>query len=322
MKPTPLERAILRTIAYFDLFDYPLTATEVWKWLYKPDVPPGERDVLTVARILEESKALGAIIERTEGFYHMRGRGSLVLERKWRNNRVDAQLRKAVRMVKWLRLFPPVKMIALASSITTGNVTEHSDIDVVIVARAGQIWQARLFTVGLLKLLGLRPDEKVTKDRFCLTFFVDEETLTVSTAAFGSDDIVYHYYIQSITPLYDPDTLYPAWLAANQWLGTVLPNATFPQTSLREVNRPAWLRWWHRFFDTILWPILKGPLKEWVTGIQMRMFPPTLRQLANLDSRVIISNTLLKFHVHDNRKHIRKRWVDAVTQYEQQLENE
>lgn len=321
MKLTELERAILRTIAYFDLLDYPLTATEVWKWLYRPGVAESERDLDSIAITLDESEALAKVIERTEGFYHIRGRGDTVLERKWRNNRVDGQMKKAFRMVKILRWFPSIKAIALASSITSGNVTESSDIDLVIIARAGQIWQARLFAVGLLKILGMRPNERVTKDRFCLTFFLDESALNVEHAAFGSDDIVYHYYLQSFMPMYDPDAVHARFLKENSWLGGILPNGHFRQTPLWEAGRPRWLHRWHRFFDFVMWPIQKGPLKGAATALQMRLFPRHLRQLANLDSRVIVSDTLLKFHVQDNRKIIRKRWLDAVHQYEQLVEN-
>ena len=34
--PTDLEKSIIKTIAYFDVFNFPLTTSEVWKWLYRP----------------------------------------------------------------------------------------------------------------------------------------------------------------------------------------------------------------------------------------------------------------------------------------------
>ncbi len=315
MKLAPLERSIIKTLVYFDLLDYPLTATEVWKWLYRPEVPDDARTLFHVSDSLENSTRLQELVSRREGFYCLRGREDLIPERKRRNNRVDRQLRKTCRVVKLLRLFPSIRMIAIASSLSFGNVKETSDIDLFIVTKKNQIWMTRLFAAGSLKLLRQRPQPMPLPDRFCLSFFVSEDALNVEKAAFGSDDIVFQYYVQSFIPIYDPDGLYARFLKENAWYAKYLPNAYFEQGFLCEVGRPQWLVWWHRFFESISYPFFHGPLSDWYCNLQLKILPDRLKSIANIDSRVIISDQMLKFHDKDNRQELRHKWQERLAAY-------
>ena len=62
-----LENAILKTLAFFDIFDYPLTLVEIYKWLYLPD----SKNKYQLSDILDvlESGILEMRIERQNGFY-------------------------------------------------------------------------------------------------------------------------------------------------------------------------------------------------------------------------------------------------------------
>ncbi len=306
---------MVRTIAYFDLFDYPLTATEIWKFLYHPELPETERRLLKVSACLDQSEYLHSKLSVVEAFYCFKGRESIVAERKRRNNRVDHQMRKVMRMVHWLRIFPWIKMIAIISSLPLGNVKQGSDIDLFIVSKKDSIWVTRLFTAGFLKLLRQRPDESRTKDRFCLSFFITEDALGIDHAAFGPDDIAFQYYIQSCMPLYDPDHIYPKFLDANQWLSKYLPNARFQQLPPHLVERPRWLRMVHRSIDIITWPFFNGLFSDWYCNLQLRILPQRLKTIANIDSRVIISDQMLKFHDKDNRHELLKQWRTRVQSY-------
>ena len=66
-----LEKAILKTTAFFDVFSYPLTASEIFKWLYNP------QQIYTLANIretLKNSQILKKELATKEGFYYIKGR--------------------------------------------------------------------------------------------------------------------------------------------------------------------------------------------------------------------------------------------------------
>ena len=310
-----LEKSIIKTLAYFDLFEYPLTATEVWKWLYRPEVSEEERSLFHIIKTLDTSTELQKYITLCEGFYCLQGCAHTIRERKRRNNRVDHQLRKTMRIVKLLRFIPSIRMIAIASSLPIGNVKETSDIDLFIITRRNQIWKTRLFASGSLKLLRQRPDKERTRDRFCLSFFVSDDKLNIEKAAFGNDDIVFQYYVQSFAPVYDPDKLYTKFFQENSWIAKHLPNAYFEQRLVNEVDRPLWLLFWHYFFNVITWPFFNGRMSDWYCNLQLKIMPESLKSIANIDSRVVISDQMLKFHDKDNRHEIHRMWLERTKQY-------
>lgn len=312
---TKLEKSIMKTIAYFDMLGYPLTVTETWKWLYKPDVPASERTYDAVEKALE-SKTLSAILARVEAFYCFIGREQAVFERKVRNVRVDRQMRKAVLLAKILRFIPYVRMLALVSSISTGNVKEDSDIDLFIVTQKNRIWLTRLLVVGVLKILRKRPTAQRKKDMFCASFFVSEDALNIESGSFGHDDISYQYYVASIVPLYETHKTYEKFLEANRWLSAYLPNAYHEERLTWEVACPAWLSVLHGVIAIILWPLFNGPLSDWYPNMQLKIMPVQLKELANIDSRVIITDWMLKFHDKDNRQELKHRWSERVQLYE------
>ena len=313
---TPLEKSIIRAVVYFDLLDYPLTATEIWKYLYKPDVPSQERTLEHICTALEASPALKQCLSRREGFYCLRGREGLIPERKERNLRADRQMRKAVRLVKIFRWLPSIKMIAIASSLPLGNVKRTSDIDLFIIAKKDQIWWTRLLTVGFVKFFRLRPKGAITSNRFCLSFFITEDALDIGSAAFSADDLAFHYYVQTFMPLYDPDGLQEKFLQANRWLWSYLPEAEGGNACVLEVARPHWLQTWHRLAEILTWPLFNGFMSDWYCKIQLNILPSQLKSLANIDTRVIISDTMLKFHDKDNRLQLRALWLERLRAYD------
>lgn len=304
-----LEKSILKTVSFFDVFSYPLTASEIWKWLYKPQQ---NYSLFDIKECLDKSSVLNDKLECREGFYSILGRESIHLKRKHNNNLAERKFRKVVYLARVYRFIPFVRMMAVCNSLGYSNAREKSDIDLFIIARRRTIWLARLFTILVVKILHMRPTEENKQDAFCLSFFIDENYLDIENSRMGSEDIYYPYWVSNLIPIYDPDGLYKKFLEANKWYKKYLPNA-YPNQFSKEVH-PTWLS---KTFNHILYLIFYPPVLRRVTynfyrKIQVKIIGRNLKALINIDTRVIVNERMLKFYSNDNRELFAKRWKDTV----------
>lgn len=304
--------SILKTICYFDLLDYPLTATEIWRWYYvSPSASQMTPSLQEIAIALETDSRLQKLLIRREGFYCLTGREKIITQRKFRNSAVDKQMRIAFFWTKVFRLIPWVRMVAVASSLPLGNVKEKSDIDFFIVCSKGHVWITRFLLVGLLKLSRQRPSSQQTKNKICLSYYVTSEALSLQTAQLGREDIVFTHYVAGFLPLYDAGGVYDAWYQANSWYRYFLPNMGQHGTAFT-VENPPWLTLWHRLFLILIAPFYNSLTRDWYTRMQLQILPDRLKSLANIDGRVIITENVLKFHDKDNRLPMKNLWQAKI----------
>src|SRR5512137_755308 len=96
-----LERAILHTLLYSDLFDYPLTPAEAAHYLIGR--PSTSSEVLAC---LARSRWLADRVIELNGYLALRGREALIVQRLDRAATSDRLWRRAQRFVRVLRMFP------------------------------------------------------------------------------------------------------------------------------------------------------------------------------------------------------------------------
>ena len=304
-----LEKAILKTIAFFDIFSYPLTASEIWKWLYKPQ---RHYTLSDVREVLESSVVLKNLLTSKEGFYYISGRDHIYLRRKQNNNLAERKFRKVVYQAKIYRFIPFVKMVAVCNSLGYSNAGEKSDIDLFVISRRGTIWLARFFTILIVKFLGMRPTEDNKKDAFCLSFFVDEDYLNILNSRMGSDDVYYPYWISNLIPIYNLDGLYEKFLEANRWYKDYLPNAYANEFS-KEVKASKLSKIFSQLFLFCFHPpFLRRFIYNFYRGLQVKIIDKNLKSLINIDTRVIVNERMLKFYSNDNRELFAKSWRERI----------
>jgi len=270
----------LKTLAYFDIFSFPLTESELQAWQWASD------DKVNMAVEVKNSK----------GFNFFSGRENILAERKTRYIDSVLKLRRARKVAKILSLFPSVKMIAVCNSLGFLNARQSSDIDFFILTDPGKIWLTRFWLQGILKIFRLRPyDKNEKKDSICLTFFLSTDNLDIRFLQVAEADIYLAYWMTQLLPIYNPEGWYENFFRANNWIGKYIPN--FKELKLA----PAWQIHKNRYtkfliiFSLPWWePILKK--------IQMYILPASLRTIANQDTRVIIKDNMLKFHGQEDKR--------------------
>jgi len=294
-----LKRAITRTIAFFDMFDFPLTAFEVWKYCGEKCSLFDVEDVLNKNRP-HPSPLLGkerGLIERKNGFYFLKGRKDIIDTRMKRYNIADKKFRRAIWVSKIFRFIPWIKMIAVGNMIGGNNAKKAGDIDLLIVVEKGRIWITRFFSVGIIKLFKLRPEKENTQDKICLSFFLSENNLNTENLCLENGDNYFTYWMASLVPIYDQGNIYRKFIQENKWFRNKLPNWKSIKTVSGRKTKKIFDNFYHDIVD-----IFVGGLDRIFKRIQFKMFPEDLKEIINRDTRVVVSDDILKFHLNDRRE--------------------
>ena len=319
-----LQLSILAVITYFDLFDYPLTSTEVWKYLWHEETTEIEtseivslksRDTISLVGIIDE---LGKLekegrVASGNGFYFLPGRETLIKTRNLRHVIAYRKWRRALRIIRILRMFPFIRMIAVANTLAYDNADDGSDIDLFIVTKTERVWTARFFVILFLQLFGLRPNAKTRRDKICACFFVDEDHLDISNLALpGEPDVYLNYWIATLWPVYNAYGVYEKFFEANAWARKNVPNI-----------HPIIPNVFRRIDRTRVPLVYKGhPCNSFHESFYRRLqenrFPEEIRSRLNKDTTVIANDHVLKFHTHDRREEYRRKFLErmAVSKYD------
>lgn len=216
---------IVATIAYYDVFEYPLSAFEVWKYLLDAEYFEDKCDVsVTLEEIVAELERLtrksigrkGA--EEYRGFYYLPGRKKLVTERIRRNKLAVFKMKHLRSVVKLLRFIPYVRMVGVTGRLAMKNVWLGSDWDVLIVFKKGKIWTGRTLVTLVTQLLGKRRHRTKIRDRVCLNYFLASDALEIKTKDLFSAN---EYFF--IFPLLDVGNTFHRFQLKNGWIRKFKP---------------------------------------------------------------------------------------------------
>ena len=213
-----MSKAILRTLAYSDIFDYPLTAPEVAKYLIS-DTEVTVDTIQDNLLILTDSKR----IYTDGGFYFLKKREKIVEIRKEREKRSGQKLIIAQRTAEKLKIIPFIKMIGITGALAMNNCQENDDIDLLIVTGANSLWLTRFLVILLSPLLGIKrrkPKEKTIKNKICFNLFLDENYLKIEP-----ENLFLAHEICQVKPIFDKDNTYNRFIKGNKWVFNFLPNA-------------------------------------------------------------------------------------------------
>jgi hypothetical protein len=206
--PSDLGRAILRTLVYADLFDYPLTCEEIAHYLMDCAATPA-----ATARALCDDPHLAAQIGSRDGFYFLRGREAVVAIRRERAAASARLWPRAARDTRLLRHFPVVRMVAVTGALAMDNVAGNPDIDLLVISAPGRVWICRRLLI--LAVRGIR----LFGDEICPNFILAADSL-----ALPQQDLFIAHELAQMRPV-GGHAIYAEMLATNGWLGRYLPNA-------------------------------------------------------------------------------------------------
>lgn len=242
-----LSESILKVVAYFDMFNYPVTLEEIRHFLEKPVHDIAIKPALQP--LLEKQ-----LIYKLGQFYSIQN-DPLLVERRINGNQLAVKhLKRAMRISRILAWCPYIRGVGISGSLSKNFAYKGSDFDFFIITAANRLWIARTFQHVFIKGLsrfGLRR-------LCCLNYYIDERAFEIEE--------------KNIFTATEVATLLPArgrrsfqnFFTTNNWIYEYLPNTVFKKVPATEIS--AWPP--KKVFE---W-LLDNWLGEWLDNWLMRYF--------------------------------------------------
>ena len=292
-----LEKAILQTLVYFDIFNYPLTLWEVWKWLSLSNGRKlSSNQHYSLSQIEEALNKMSENVESQDGFYFLSGHSQNIKIRLNRYNISEKKFKRARKYIKLLRYIPFIKCVIVCNRLAYSNVHQNSDIDLAVIVKKNRLWLTRFLSISLLSILKVRLGQISRSKAIDLSFFISEDSLNLESIKF-EHDLIFPYWVNQFIPVYDQG-IFTKFISENQWLNNYLLNP-FPYklNQRRQVEQTVFVKFVKMFFSAIFdWNFFEG----WFKKYQLKIMPQDLKELMNKDSRVVINNQVLRLHRFDS----------------------
>lgn len=273
------EEAILRTVLYADVFDYPLTVDEIHRYLVGTSA--SHVDVQT---ILRESVWLSRRLSNRNGLYSAAGRENTADLRLHRELSA-ARLWRLARWYGWLAArLPYVRMVAVTGALAVNNVANDDDIDLLIVTTPGRVWLTRALVVALVKFAGRMGA------RLCPNY-----VLAASALQQARRDLFMAHELAQMIPLAGHE-LYWQMRWANGWSWAFLPNAGNMPRHERDVAPKSFDRWLQSLAEKLLSGKVGDTLEVWEQNRKLKKFK---HQLGQAGSAALLDSEHVKGHFND-----------------------
>ncbi len=195
-----IDSSILKILAYFDIFQYPLTSDEIRQFAGKN---------ISEARMEQslQQLLLDQVIFIKNDFFSLHKNPLLAIKRKQGNRRAERLLPKAFAIGRFLYAFPFVRAVGISGSLSKNFADETADIDFFIITKANRLWIARTIMHLFKKLTFLTGHEHY----FCMNYYIDEEALLI-----GDQNIFTATEIATLIPV-KGEKAFDDFFAINSW---------------------------------------------------------------------------------------------------------
>ncbi|MGD8472880.1 MAG: hypothetical protein PVH95_03025 [Anaerolineae bacterium] len=287
--------AILQTLIYADLFDYPLKLQEIHRFLtgYAASLATIEEALSRHPVLCERTSSIGP-------FWFLAGRERLVGLREEREGFSQTLWCKARRYVWLMAAMPFLRMVSITGSLAMNNASSaQDDIDLLIVAAKGRVWLTR----GLV-ILVVRLAERMSIE-LCPNYILSENYLHLDEPS-----LFIAHELAQLVPLYGLET-YHRLLENNAWVIDYLPNALPLDASIDGIGG---LR---HGGQKLLEAALAGRVGDAVERWERERKIPRLLQTAEQrgGTEVIYTPNLCKGHVNDHASTVRDLYVERLAKY-------
>lgn len=316
---TALDRAILGALAYHDVFDFPLTVEEVWRWLYvNDDADTAEVAHATPADVDWAISALSIAgkVDRAGSYVTLKSRSGIIATRISRHAANERKWRCARHVASVLRLVPFVRFVGVVNTLALDNARPESDIDLFVIVKRRRLWLTRAVVTALVHAMGVRRHGTTVTDRVCLSFYVSDGALNLEPLKHPAiaHDSYLAYWVTEVVPMYSRGNAWQAFLRANGWVTkriphglAVMPVSYFDDSVFAKILRA---------LPELIGYSVVGDAAEWLArAIQHRhMYAKQGSRIHSHTTDVVVNDDVLKFHERDRRMDYHEAFLARLQQ--------
>lgn len=279
------QKAILNTLLYSDIFNYPLTEEELWRGLITEKQV--SRDTISKSAI-----SLSESIIFKNGYYCLRGKEKIINKRIGRISIMQQKLEKAILIAKYLAFIPTIKFAGISGRLAHMDADKNDDIDMVFITKKNTLWATRFLILAVLEILNVRRknNDKHPKNKICPNLIIDESAISWPDE---KHDLYTAHEIISIYPLINRGNMYQKFINKNKWIKIFYANSLAGFRQGARIEEP-------RSYFTIkaISSFLSKPPLEFILDKLQRLYMSKKR------TSEYISSNLLAFHPKDYRPKI------------------
>lgn len=215
-----LKSAIVRCLAYFDIFSYPLKADELFILIEIPDCCRTDFNIALIELVNDQ------MIFEEDDYFSISSLNDKIKNRLKGEQKAATVFKKMNRYSKIIASFPFVEGVTVSGSLSKNYMDDRSDIDYFVITKPGRMWLSRTLLILFKKIFLLN-----SKKYFCVNYFVASDQLLIP-----DHNIFTATEVSFLLPVYNY-SLYNTFKEQNKWVKQFYPN--FPERSTDHiVERP------------------------------------------------------------------------------------
>lgn len=267
------DSALFAALVYFEIFNFPLTLEEIWKF-------SAFESRAEMKRCLGRWVLQGYIL-RDGRHYMLSWREDKLPQRLQGEKRARGMWEKARKRARLIQSFPFIEAVFISGSVSKGVVAPDGDVDFFMITRPGRLWISRTLLV-LYKKIFLLGSHRY----FCVNYFIDSRHLEIEEQnRFTATEMA------TLIPMTGDGKLVGEFFRRNPWVWDYYPNFTPRPPLMLTSKKPAAKRLLESLLDLFGARVLDKAGRWLTTGfwrIKFREMTPREFNLA-LKSREYVS---------------------------------
>ncbi len=308
-----LSRQIIITLAYSDVFDYPLSLDEIYLAINYPTTKEEIKQELTH---LVNKKNIFLFDNQKDNkavsWFSLQNNEDIFTKRKIRNDNAKIFLERAKNISLTIGKLPFVRGVMISGSLSKNCIDDTSDIDYFIITAPEKVWIVHSLLVFYRNFF------LKNKKELCCNYTIDTFSLHIKhhTQYVATE-------IATVLPTFGQE-IYQDFIQNNDWIKDFFPHFTLKENENKATDLK--LSFWENLLKKSLEKILNNYIGKQLNLFLMRRIEKRWRKFHKdntLFTEEIISLTpnIAKGHGIRYHENIMKAFEEKITQFEEKIKS-